>query len=536
MSLRNRLVVPVIFSALALLVGCGGSSTNSVTPPPSGGFSNTNFNGTYTFSFTGGDANGVFAIAGSLVACGCSAGTISSGSLDFVDPTGVDPASAIGSNSTYHINADGRGTARLMYTPTGGTASEIDVDFVLSSSSHGMIMEYDSNGGGSGTIDQQPAAVAQTSLAATPYAFSLSGSDNSNNTLLSVGALTLDSGGNIQTGAVQDFNYSATPTTQLTLTGTVTVGSGTTPGTAQLSTSFGNFTFDVYAIDSSHLKLIENDGQAILVGDAFAQTSTSFPTGTLVFQVAGLDTSSNLMTAAGLMSSSGAAIPSGTEDINDDGTIDNGTNPATPFNFTGFDTSSGGGRYLLTLSNFAGASLFAAYPSSGGLLLMQVDTGLAAGTMSGIALTQTSTTGLAASQGYAMGLSGEDTVGVAQLDEIAEFKTIGTGLSGLIDNDESLATSNLNGSYTTGSNGTGSVTFTSQQELFYYGVDDSTTLFITADSSEAAMGALQLQTTPTNAAFAVAKSPRALPTPRPMVRKRSSSPSRRGGHQINTFE
>ena len=77
MSLRNRVVLPIVaLLSLTFLVACG-SGTHSPVPPPSGGFSNTDFNGTYTFSILGLDANGTFAMAGSLTACGCTAGTIS---------------------------------------------------------------------------------------------------------------------------------------------------------------------------------------------------------------------------------------------------------------------------------------------------------------------------------------------------------------------------------------------------------------------------------------------------------------------------
>src|SRR5208282_6111204 len=118
--------------------GCG-SSGNSVTPPPSGAFSNTNFNGTYTFSISGSDLNGTLTMAGSLVACGCTQGTISAGYVDFDDPTGFAPAATIGSNSLYEISKDGRGVAKLFITSGGVEFPEIDVDFVLTSSSHGLI-------------------------------------------------------------------------------------------------------------------------------------------------------------------------------------------------------------------------------------------------------------------------------------------------------------------------------------------------------------------------------------------------------------
>src|SRR5208283_3800017 len=97
------------------------------------------------------------------------------GTVDVLDPTPlVAPGSSIGNNSTYTISQDGRGFARLFITPTGGTAFEVDIDFVLTSSSHGLIIRYDGNGTGSGTIDLQPNPVTLGNVA---YAFSLSGSD-----------------------------------------------------------------------------------------------------------------------------------------------------------------------------------------------------------------------------------------------------------------------------------------------------------------------------------------------------------------------
>ena len=82
MSVRNALVLFLALSTLSLLVGCS-SSTNHPTPPPTGGFSNTDFSGTYTFSVSGEDSTpSPFAMAGSLVACGCPGGNISTGTVD----------------------------------------------------------------------------------------------------------------------------------------------------------------------------------------------------------------------------------------------------------------------------------------------------------------------------------------------------------------------------------------------------------------------------------------------------------------------
>ena len=529
MSLRSRFVLPLIaLLSLAFLAGCG-SSTNKATPPPSGGFSNTNFNGTYTFSVAGSDANSIFTMAGTLTACGCAQGTISGGTVDLADATGPAPGSTIG-NSTYKITSDGRGVAKLFITTTSSGSLEVDLDFVLISSSHALITRYDGSGTGSGTMDLQSSSVTQADLAA-PFAFTFSGSDLANTPLSTVGAVTLDSTGMITSG-VEDFNYGATPSTQLALTGSVQIGSGTTPGSATLSTSFGTFIFSVYTIDSTHLKLIENDGQALLVGDVLSQPSASFPAGNLVFTMSNFDLNGDLIAIGGLMNSDGSSlIPSGSADINDAGLVDNGT--TTPFSFSGSFTATGGSRFAVNLSNFVGGTQFAAYPSSGGLLMLETDTGLNAGVTGGMAITQQSSAGIAAASGYGLNLAGEDVFNRVELDEIAEFTTTSTGMKGLIDQNDggSLATSNLSGTYAAGTGGLGSATFNAGLAgMFYYAADNSTILFISTDSGQAALGSFEVQVTPTDASLAAAR----ISRPRPMSRvlPRLHSPLRHGAHHI----
>jgi len=538
MSLRNRLVLPIVLSGLAVLAGCG--STNSVVPPPTGAFSNTDFNGTYTFSVTGSDVNGPMSVAGSLTACGCTGGTISGGAVDFDDSLLVAPGSAVGNNSIYSISKDGRGTAKLFITPTGGTAFIVSVDFVLISSSHGLIVRYDGGGTGSGTIDLQAAAVAQSSLDVTPYAFTLSGMDAGGDIISTVGSLTLNSSGTITAG-VEDCNVNGGTFFTSALTGSVLVGSGTTPGSATIQTSCasGSLAFDVYTIDSTHLKIIESDGLAFLVGDAFAQTSTSFPQGGLVFTMAGLDSltsSGGPFVAGGTMTSDGASqLTAGLEDVNDFNTgVDGGVTPPAPLNFGGtfVASPSGSGRFQVTLSGTSGAFFggtdFVAYPSSGGLLLLQTDVGISAGVTSGIALPQTAGAAIAATQGYGLNNQGTDFNTGSELDEIAQFTTTSSGMTGLLDDNDggSLNTSNVNGTYTAGSNGAGSATIGSRlQSMFYYAADSSTVLFISTDPNQIASGVFEEQTAPSgNAEQTSTVRPRALPMFRAIPRSRKATP------------
>lgn len=500
MSFTSRFVLVLASSALAVLAGCGGGNgTARPTPPPTGAFSNSSLSGTYTFSVAGADSAGIFTMAGSFVACGCSQGTISSGTVDIMNPSGPISGTSLASKSNYSVSPDGRGLAQLFVANgTSVILSEIDIAFVLTSSSHGLVIRFDSNGTGSGSIDVQSGQLTQTALTASPYAFLLSGGNLNNAALTMAGAFTLDSSGTITSG-VADLNANGVSSAQLGLSGSVTVGTGNAPGQAVLITSAGTFTFSVYGIDATHLKFIENDGHDILVGDAFDQPSTAMPAGTLVFTMTGLDSNADLIAMGGLMDSDGTSIISnGSEDVNDAGVVDNNTNPATPFAFTGTLAASGGGRYDVTLSNYVGGSVFAAYPSSAGVLMLEMDN-VAGAVAAGVAVPQQADANLSPSQGYGLSLTGEDLssgFSAVELDEVAEFKTTSTGMTGLADQNDggsSIGTVNLNGSYSL-SNGLGSASFTSgAPNLFFYPVNSSSAFFITVDPTVAAVGSFTKQ-------------------------------------------
>lgn len=533
MSLLHRVFLPALAVAgLGFLIACGGSSNNS-TPPPSGGFSNTNFNGTYTFSIAGNDGTaaqtlGASTIAGTITACGCSSGQITAGTIDLADTSGPSGPLAISSNgSGYKVNVDGTGTITLDIPQSGTNPIQIQFVFVLTDAAHGFISEYDQLAAGSGTIDLQSSAVA---LSNASYAFSLSGGVNSQTLgpvpLAAVGSFTLNSSGAITSGSV-DFNDNGTPSGGLALTGSVSAGTGTTPGTASLSSTAGSLTFDVYAIDSTHLKVIENDGTAILVGDVFSQPTATMPSGTLAFTMAGLNipalTNPNLVTPPSVLAVGGTVtsdgnsrLSSGAEDFNANGTIDNGgTNSAS---FTGSfglsPTANTNGRFQIALSGFAGGTNFVAYPFSGGVLMLENDqagTLTEGGITAGAALLQNSPAGVVASQGYAINLTGADIANGTELDQIAQFNTTSSSLAGTIYyNDFGVLTNNYglgsSSQLTPGATGEVVLNFNSGNEgALYYGVDGATSLALGVDSSDVSLGVIQQQGSPTSTADVAAR-------------------------------
>jgi hypothetical protein len=475
MLLRNRIILSLVVPVLAFLVGCGNGS--KAIAPPTGGFSNSNLNGTYVFTSSGFDNLGgnFLTMAGTFAANG--SGGITGGTIEIRSGDGtVTPTSITG--GSYRVSPDGRGIVTL--NANTGLSSATQLDFVLSTNSHGTATEFDSNGTGSGTIDLQ-STVTQSQLANNTYVFNLVGTNLGNAPRATVGAITLDASGNA-TGT-QDLNNN-------TSISSIAIGSGSnillgSPATATL----GALTFDVYPIDSTHLKFIETDSQGFLSGDVFQQTSATFPSGELAFTMGGFDYSLQApLVVGGLMNSTGSAINNGLEDFNDAWNIDTDGTNLTPVSFAGTFNLTGG-RYLVTLNGFEngeGGQLdsftFAAYPSSGGLQMLEVDGG---GVTGGAAFSQSSPT-LASGQGYGLNLTASNIQGFEE-DDIAEFTNTNNTLKGLIDvNDQGSTTGGQSlgsGTYTPDSANPGhGVISTNFFTLATYTVDANTTLCIEIDA------------------------------------------------------
>jgi hypothetical protein len=519
MSFCNRVVLPIFAAvSLAFLVACS-SSNNSATPPPTGGFTYSNLNGTYVFSTLGTDPSSgeTMTIAGAFTACGCSQTTISGGTFDYLDPSvALQTGNAISSGS-YSITPDGRGQITLANTSTLGT---IHLDFVLNSTSGGLVSEYDTFGSGSGTLELQT-AVTQTDVAGN-YAYSVSGENVAAAdplayaqagafTLSSTGAFAANSGVYDLTEWDLENGTSAANVANTSLTGasTLTVGTGTTPGQASFTDPSGNtYTFDVFAISSSDLKLFETDATFSAVGDAFPQ-ATSLPSGTLAFTMNGVDSSVAPLSMGGLLTFSGTSITGGIEDYND-GALDaaSGTGLTTNSAVLGsFNNPLVGGRATLQLTGFFngaasglnGTDSFAAYPTTNGTLLLEID---GAGITAGNALPQ-SNTSFASAQGYAVDVSGLNvaTSSIYEEDDIAEFTSTSTGFSGLVDvNDEgqTFFDKTFDGTYSSVT--TGRYQFTANSSSGFngvsgavYTVDGSTLLFVEGDNFQVGTGTLQVQ-------------------------------------------
>jgi hypothetical protein len=477
MSLRSSIVLLASLSMLAALAGCGGSGNSTGNGTITGTTTtNSQLNGSYTFSTTGTDNGGnFFAIVGTFTANG--SGGVTGGSLDYSDPGSQVLQNFAINGGSYAVGSDGRGTATL----TAGSLGKIGFDFVLSSTSHGLIIRFDSGGTGSGTMDLQSSS---TSLNSNSYAFLFSGIDVNGSPAAQAGAFTVDGSGNA-TG-VQDVNDALSLAGGQSLTGTITAGSGSTPGTATLNGPFGAQTFDVFSVDQTHAKFIETDGIVFLTGDVFTQQNASLPSGAAVFTIGGLDINENPLAAGGLLTFNldGVTV-SGSEDSNDGGTL------LSQISFSGSYSALSGGRSVLAVSGFNPASQFVIYPSSGGLLMLEMD---ATGLTSGTALAQ-SATSFSTSGGYGFNLSASNLSAGVEVDSIAAFTATSSSISGTIDENDGGSThagEALTGTVTAPSGGRGTMTLqdnnSGTSNYVYYVASSSSVLVIETDSGQVGVG------------------------------------------------
>jgi hypothetical protein len=486
------LLVALAMASISLMTACG--SSNGIVTPNQGGFGDGNLTGTYVISISGWDINSSseevpFAIAGIIVADG--KGGIGSGTIDINDPgnIGVFPGESVSSSSGYSISPDGRGTGTIV-TSLGS----FNIDFVMTTSSHGLISRFDTLGSGSGTIDVQ----APTPSIAGVYAFSLAGTDDSLvNPLGTVGAFTIN--GNSISGT-EDFNDDGTSNnlTGLTLSGQLTAGASGAPSTATLTTSFGLLGFDVWVIDSTHLKFIETDETLnVLAGDAFTQVTALAP-GQLVFVLSGMEAGNPISVGGYATTDANGDLTNGFEDYNNAGTV----GLLKPFSTSAASCVSG--RCELTLAGFTNGATnvtgFVVYQSSGGGQALEIDS---LGLLQGAAFSQ-SATSFTGSGGYGLNFTGANNTGVSPtgiVNDIAQFNagapdTILTGpanMTGILDESglgAAPTSGSMSGAYVPDGNGDGRGTISSNNSgselggftLQYYVVDASTVVFVDVDS------------------------------------------------------
>jgi hypothetical protein len=467
-----------------IITGCGGSSRVTF-PPPVGPFTNANLSGPFAFSYTGSDASGFLAVAGSFVADG--AGNITSGTQDVNSGLGVKTNATV--TGTYVVRADGRGTATLN-SPAGNTT----LDFVIVASGHALVTRFDSRATGSGTIDQQTTSAFSNAVLAGPFAFSLSGIDTGGIPMAIGGIFTSDASGTLTAG-VDDSNDDGVIVTSDPMTGSIPMTS-TGRGTGTLNTSKGALTFAYYVVDANHLKFVGTNTFPALGGEAFRQLGTfnnASVSGPFAFTLAGADLlSRNPFAAGGVLTSNGAGtITNGIEDFNDGGVVN------TNVTFTGTYTMAANGRGTMSLTTTAGNFTFAIYPSTGGVLVLETDVRFQT---TGTALQQQTTPFTAGSLSGTYGMNFTASSNGVELDSIAEFTADGASkLTGIIDVNNSGGITfgqPLSGTFTVAANGRSTMTLQTPlgtQNLVVYLVNGTRALFVEIDGAVIAAGDIRHQ-------------------------------------------
>lgn len=331
-------------------------------------FSDASLHGPFAFSYVGNDASGFRAVAGRFVADG--SGIIQSG-LEDVDSFGSPVATAVPILSgTYKVGADGRTTAAV--NTSNGKETW---DFVLTSTSHALLIRFDTSTTGHGTIDQQNLNdLSSASVIQGNYVFRAAGGDAQFNPMGIAGRFTANGSGGIPASAsiVDENNNGTVKTADPTLSGSYsfdTQNAGTGRGTLTLSsTSTGQLQFAFYIVDNTHLYIVETDTNAYLAGEVYSgATGSSFTTGALsaanyVFTVGG-NSSSGAYAAGGVFASDGNGnITSGTLDSDNAGALT--SNSAVSASTYTVDATTG--RVDLKL----GSMEFAAYPTAANTALM----------------------------------------------------------------------------------------------------------------------------------------------------------------------
>lgn len=453
--------------------------------------------GQYAFLFAGNDQNGFFAVAGSIFADG--KGKMTNGKEDFADTSFASLDDTL--SGTYTLASDGRGTITLHVSdPLVGVNGVQTLSFVLVTSNHALIVEFDGSATSSGTLDlQNPANFSKGSIAGG-YGYTMRGLDGAGVPQVIGGVFTSDGKGNFS--GFQDINDSGV-VSSVAISGTYTSPDPFGRGTAAL----GSTNFVYYIVNNGSFKLVESDvgtTGAIVAGSAFAQGAGSFSNaslfGNLVFTVS--DTSLTALAAGGLFTADGnGALTSGTIDVQNSGAVTSGS-------FTGTYTVSSNGRGTVTLNGSTGGLVqFAFYlTDSQGVLLLELDTAsFSIGTafaQAGV-ISASTFSGNYAAQFDAAPMSGfteEDLAGQVVADGVSAFTggvdinqfTVATPpISMLSPNTPVTGTfsANSTGRFT----GTLSSSVTGTLNLVYYIASGSRVLFVGVDSNLVTSGFLQTQ-------------------------------------------
>ncbi len=310
-------------------------------------------NGSYAFQFTGWDADGSMAMAGSFAANG--AGGIIAGAVDVARLNTRNTNVAL-TGGSFTIGADRRGTLTLNST-LGAWTFKLAIN---SAGTQARFIQFDASGTrGSGVIKKQDTTAFTIASIAGDYAFGIAGYTDPASRTASAGSLTHNGSGSVTSGLL-DASVSAASTGQISITGgtvgapSATTGRGTLAINAAIPGLPGTLNFASYIVSGSELFFLNMDAAAAGVprfsGSLLKQnkpgggfTLASF-NGTAIFAQTGFDishTQTNVAIGQVVANGSGT-ITSASLDQNADAAINTGTS-------TGSYTMAASGRGVVSI-------------------------------------------------------------------------------------------------------------------------------------------------------------------------------------------
>jgi len=460
-------------------------------------FSAASLFGQYAFSYSGEDAAGFLAVAGSISFDGL--GNVTSGGVEDVNSGNGVVTNPI-TGGTYEVGPDGRTT--VSFTTSVAT---VTFQVTIISPQHALLVRFDTVATGSGTVDLQNKAELSVSAISNFYSFAVSGINSGGFPEAIAGNFFADGNGNFPINkAIQDVNNAGTITqADVSLQGQiVTFDTNAGRGLLQLtSTTKGTLQFAFYIVDHTHLKLVEIDTAPILAGDAFSAPNSitlASLTGNNAFTLGGSVTK-GAYAAGGIFASNGTgSITGGVQDLNVAGRVL--TQSIATSGSTYAITPPSSNRILLSVSTGSSTFTYGVYINSNGTAeMIELDTSVVVA--SGLAFAQSST---AAPQGaYALNLTG--AVGQGEEDvNGAIASSVAAAFTGYLDANVTgslFPNVPLSGSSTTAPSTRGRGTITLQTAapsptsfaLAYYVVDNQTYLLVEIDSQRVMLGVMSRQ-------------------------------------------
>jgi hypothetical protein len=367
-------------------------STNTMSVTVNVTFGNAVLQGPFVFSTSGRviSGNKFFARVGSLNMGGD--GTLIGNIEDYVSQTGG--ATQLIFTGMYSIGPDGRGAMQFcegIGTACTPGAAKAFFRIAVVSTQQAQIIEFSQPNTsaalevGSGEMDKQDASVFGSGGLAGIYSFNFSGLSSAGTPQSEAGEFSANghntiSAGNASTPGRIEINNGGPQTLSAS---TYSFG-GIGQGTARIITSAGTSVFSFYAVSSSRAKFIETDPSAILVGDAFAQQTSSCNwgdnalSGAILFETAGTKSGAGITDLISFTADGKGVVTAESIDQNSGGTV---TSPGSPLG--GSYSIDACGRGTLSIPASSPIHSYVFYMTSvGNALIQEITSGVVAhGTM-----------------------------------------------------------------------------------------------------------------------------------------------------------